>query len=251
MAVEQVLLERVRSDAIAIAAEEVKEPAGSVPLIIEDFQNFTAQLLEDRPAFVAANRGVENIDYAQAVLYELLNARSEAIIGRQDISDILKLWEKEKPGLLTIESKLMAAAWDLTYVYPELTAVVREIEEGSSNLDSINDVFSCTKIGRRYLQHFAAITIEGDTLDAAYLDRAEAKAGEMLELLNKIEHSRTAKSADIDFRNRVILLSKRVKNQAWRDMRIVFWNQPDRRSAYFRHTAATAKPAETPVETVA
>lgn len=237
MAIDQALIAQVHKDALSLPASEVKPPEGAVGAIIEDYQNFAALLLKDRPDFVAANRGVANIDVAQAVLHVLLHARSEVVVTREDVSDLTKKWNDEKPLLLKNRSKLLAAANDLTYDHPELTSVVREIEEGSSNLDSINDVFSGTKIGRKYLDHFAAITLDGETLDAAFLDKADAHATECLELLNQIDVI-TDKSKDIDFRNRVFIIAQRVKNQAWRDMKLVFWNKKERVEAYYRHSAA-------------
>jgi hypothetical protein len=52
-------------------------------------------------------------------------------VGRKDVKEVVKIWEKEKSVILTMETKLMVAAWDLTYDYPDLTSVVSEIEDGS------------------------------------------------------------------------------------------------------------------------
>lgn len=59
----------------------------------------------------------------------------------------------------------------------------------------------------------------------------------------------TDKSKDIDFRNRVFTIAQRVKNQAWRDMKLVFWNKKERVEAYYRHSTPTT-PAVTETTTV-
>ncbi|HEX2958724.1 MAG TPA: hypothetical protein VHO70_17955, partial [Chitinispirillaceae bacterium] len=93
------------------------------------------------------------------------------------------------------------------------------------------------------------ITLDGETLDAAFLDKADAYASDCLELLNQIDVI-TDKSKDIEFRNRVITVAQRVKNQAWRDMKLVFWNKKDRIEAYYRHSApASTSTSTTPVTT--
>ncbi|KMQ51957.1 hypothetical protein CHISP_1212 [Chitinispirillum alkaliphilum] len=111
----------------------------------------------------------------------------------------------------TERNRLIAAARIAVKRDPNLRSILREISEGNSNMDSIQDILSLSKLLLNVLDTVSGIAVGGVKIDEEHLNRKREWAGEIKQILNKADALRNVRQEEIIYRNKIILLCRQAQ----------------------------------------
>ncbi|KMQ50177.1 hypothetical protein CHISP_2947 [Chitinispirillum alkaliphilum] len=223
---------------VAAIRGRVADPHMPVTIFVAEFGKDLAHIEQDRDAWIACGFDWADFDYYKELHKELFRANSSVVVNRENVSSAVREWQKEQDNVRTERNRLIAAARIAVKRDPNLRSILREISEGNSNMDSIQDILSLSKLLLNVFDTVSGIAVGGVKIDEEHLNRKREWAGEIKQILNKADALRNVRQEEIVYRNKIIMLCRQAQAtiNIWLDA--VYFDDPDKKadftSDYFR-----------------
>lgn len=203
-----------------------------VTIFVAEFGKDLAHMEQNRDAWIACGFDWAQFDYYKALHKELFRANSNVVVNRENVSFAVLEWQNEQDSVRTERNRLIAAARIAVKRDPNLRSILKEISEGNSNMDSIQDILSLSKLLLKVIDTVSGIVIGGVRIDEEHLNRKREWASEIKEILNKADALRNVRQEEIVYRNKIILLCRQAQANinTWLDA--VYFDDPDKKANY-------------------
>lgn len=230
----------------AVADDHVKIP-GSIPVdaYIQEAENLYIWCQEDQAQLTAKGLDwnlVEDIAARSGAL-----GRAQALWNREwnTLKESEKLWKEKAPIAYKLRDDLIK---DFRFAYrndEDLTGKVRDIAEGRSHADMIQDLNDLVALGEKHPEPLAAINF-----DMTLLDQADQLADEMAALYAAAISERAALSEAKNIRDKAYTYLKEVVDEVYDFGQYVFRDNEERlkgyRSNYLRRLRSKRKSGSEP-----
>ncbi|KMQ49652.1 hypothetical protein CHISP_3436 [Chitinispirillum alkaliphilum] len=226
-------------DTAGIIKQKISELKGKIPkqhmpvtIFVSEFGKDLAHMQADKELWVECGFDWSNYDYFKALHKELFRANSYVVVNRDNVSGAMREWQQEQNSVAAERNRLIAAARIVVQRDPTIRSTLREISEGNSNMDNIQDILSLAKLLLKAKDTVSNINIGGIRMDEAYLNRKREWTGELKQILNRADALRHVRQEEIIYRNKIILLCRQAqaKINVWLDA--VYFDHPEKKSKY-------------------
>jgi hypothetical protein len=231
----------------AIPSDEVQQLSMPVNVIAQEAQDLYAVALMDKEELVKVGMNEQLIDQLQKAGMFLRYTEAEWNNIRGNRAEAQQMWNEKSPEgfkiLHTILYNLRFALRDRE----DALARVRDIAEGGSNADMIQDLINAGVLGKSYTGELQKIGF-----DLALLDTAEKTAAELTDLLAKANLNSSEENEHRELRDRAFTHLKSIMSEIREYGKFIFHGDKkhmrEYTSAYLRkiyHSAKKARTAET------
>ncbi|MDG5816177.1 hypothetical protein QA601_13870 [Chitinispirillales bacterium ANBcel5] len=217
---------------VAAISGPVPDPHMPVTVFVGEFGKDLANMEHDRDTWEACGFDWNKYDIYKELHKELFRSNSKVVVNRENVSAAVQEWQKEQDNIKTERNRLIAACRVAAKQVPSIRSVLKEISEGNSNMDSIQDILSLAKLCLKVIDIVSNIVIGGRRIDRIYLNEKIEWASELKQLLNRADALRNVRQEEIIYRNKIILLCRQSQANinSWLDA--VYFDNPDRKSEY-------------------
>ena len=238
---------------VAAINRQVPNPHMPVTIFVGEFGKDLAHMQQDKDVWIACGFDWSLFGYYKELHKELFRANSLVIVNRESVSSAVQKWQNEQDNIRTERNRLITAAKIAAKKDPDMRSVLKEIFEGKSNMDTIQDILSLAKLLLNRIVLISGIVIGGVKIDENFLIKKREWASELKVILNKADASRNVRREEIIYRNKIILLCRQAQANinTWLDA--VYFDDPEKKahyaSEYFRRVRNRAANRKNPVNT--
>ncbi|KMQ49603.1 hypothetical protein CHISP_3475 [Chitinispirillum alkaliphilum] len=217
---------------VAAIKGNVPNPHMPVTIFVGEFGKDLAHMEQDKDAWIACGFDWSQFEVYKELHKELFKANSLVVVNRENVSSAVQEWQKEQDNVRTERNRLIAAARIASKKDPNMRSILKEISEGNSNMDSIQDILSLAKLLLTRIDLISGIAIGGVKIDENFFNKKREWASELKLILNKADASRNARQEEIVYRNKVIMLCRQAQANinTWLDA--VYFDEPDKKANY-------------------
>jgi len=211
----------------SIPQADVLKPNMPVAVYAQEADNVYDWASDDRHALLAAGLSwdlVEDIPVRSGALRQAQSLWNKTRFGREEAQ---KQWDQSSEQAFDLRDHILHS---MRYAYrndAELLNRVRDIAEGSTNPDMIQDLNDAAVLGKANLEPLKSINF-----DPGLLDQAAQKSDEMSALLAAATGDRQADSAVKLVRDQAYTHLKQAVDEVRACGQYVFWKNPDRAKGY-------------------
>ena len=147
--------------------EEVQSPYMPIHVAVQETEDLYKQASIDKKPLLNAGMDESVIEALLPAARELRNTESTRVALKNNLADAQKTWKEESEKAYTLRDELLAG---FRYAYrntPEVLNTVREIADGSSDSDMIQDLDNLKALGLQYKKELEAVKFDLSLLDTA------------------------------------------------------------------------------------
>ena len=223
-----------------IPADQVQSLSMPVNVIAQEAQNLYEVALDDKEELAKAGMDVQLIDRLREAGMFLRYTEADWTNVRAERAEARKLWNEKAPTGFEL-LKMIVHSYRFAFRSREdILALVREIADGGSNADMIQDLFNCNVLGKKHPEELEKIGF-----DFTLLDTAEKTAAELTDLLGKANHNSSAENESRDLRDRAFTHLKAMMAEIREYGKFVYHQDKKRMreyaSAYLRKNNLSSK----------
>lgn len=231
----------------AIADDQVKTPS-SIPVdnYIQEAENLYEWCQEDQAQLTAKGLVWDTVEDMATRSGALCRAQALWTQERNTWEEAERLWREKAPLAYKLRKTLLK---DFRFAYrkdEDLIKKVRDIAEGASHADMIQDLNDLVALGEKYPDQLAAINF-----DMTLLDQADQVADEIAAMYAGAIAERAEYSEAKKVRDKAYTYLKEIVDEIYAYGRYVFSENEARligyRSNYLRRSRSKPKPAVEPV----
>ncbi|MDG5814250.1 hypothetical protein QA601_04115 [Chitinispirillales bacterium ANBcel5] len=216
----------------SIPNNDVLKPHMPVTVFVSEFGKNLANMEEDKECWIKAGFNWSLFYEFKELHKKLFRSNSTVVVNRDNVSTALREWQKCKDSVKKERDRLIAACKIIVSLDSSYVSVLKEISEGKTNMDSVQDLLSLTKLLLMVIELVSVITIGGIRIDEDYLNRIMDWASELKIILNRADASRHRRHESIVYRNKIIMLCREAQQKidTWLDA--VYFDTPGKKDKY-------------------
>ncbi|KMQ49344.1 hypothetical protein CHISP_3744 [Chitinispirillum alkaliphilum] len=217
---------------VAMIKGKAPRPHMPVTIFVGEFGKNLAHMEADKDIWDGCGFDWSQFEYFRALHKELFRAISLVIVNRENVSSAVQEWRREQGNVRIERNRLIAVARIVSRKEPYMHRILKEISEGNSNMDSIQDILSLAKLMLTRIDLISGIVIGGVRIDENFLNKKREWAGELKRIVNRADAFRNVRQEEIIYRNKIILLCRQAQANinTWLDA--VYFDDPGKKSKF-------------------
>ena len=207
--------------------EEVLTPYLPVHVAVQETEDLYKQAPIDKRLLLNAGMDETVIEALLSTARELRNAESTRVAMKNNLAEARKKWKTESEAAYSLRDELFAG---FRYAYrnnPEVQYTVREIADGNSSSDMIQDLDNLKTLGMQYKKELEAVKFDLSLLDTA--GKTAERLGTLLAAA-KVESSQEQSATEM--RDRAWTFLKSIVKDIRECGKYVFHNDSRKRRNY-------------------